>query len=68
MNALRVFIKMSLLYFARTERDGVSHATIIVAVEDGKIFYAAHTSNQDKKDLADSIGKYAYVLIVRLND
>ena len=59
--------KGDLLYFAGAKGDNVHHATIVVKVSGGKIYYAAHTKPRKEQDLATSMGS-EQVIVIRIKN
>ena len=59
--------KGDLLYFAGKKGDNVHHATIVVKVSGGKIYYAAHTRSKKEQDLAKSMGS-EQVIVIRIKN
>ncbi len=56
-----------LLYFMGKEAGNPYHAAIISKIENGEIYYAAHTKSRRKQPLSESIGNEK-VLILRIKD
>jgi hypothetical protein len=56
-----------LLYFMGKEAENPHHAAIISKIENGEIYYAAHTKSRREQPLSESIGNEK-VLIIRIKD
>ncbi len=58
-----------LIYFVSTDDTEPHHAVLITKVEDGEIYYSAHTDSHKDKPLSQVLGKgNEYVYIVRIKD
>ena len=56
-----------LMYFADRENMEIYHATIISKVENGKIYFAGHTSNRYEQDLSNYLDE-EMVFVVRIRN
>lgn len=54
------------MYFVDKEKNKVKHATIISRVDSDDIRFAGHSNPAEYSSLADTIGKYKEVRIIRL--
>jgi hypothetical protein len=55
------------MFFAGQDGNDPHHAAIITKIDEGKIFFSAHTNNQDDRELTSYLNKEA-VLIIRIRD
>ena len=53
------------MYFAGADGNAVHHATIISKVENGEIYYAAHSGSRDYEKLSDHMYEKVYIIRIK---